>query len=66
MRTIEELLKENVDRTDMTTEEVKAFNYYWFEVYEADGFSKALCSPFDVNYRLYWTRTTLKRNGEKQ
>lgn len=64
MRTVEELLKEKVDRNDMTTEEVKAFNNYWFKVYEAEGFSKVYCSPFDVNYKQYWTSTTIKRNGE--
>ena len=47
MRLVEELLKQNIDREDMTPEELKAFINYWFDKYEQEGFSKVFCSPYN-------------------
>lgn len=46
MRTIEELLAQNVDRYDMSEEEAALFINYWFEEYERTGF----CETFHAIY----------------
>ena len=48
MRTIEELLNENVLREDMTEEEEKIFVNYWFDKYESEGFAKVFYSPYNL------------------
>lgn len=40
MRTLEELLKNNISREKMTEEEEKLFVDYWFDRYEKMGFKK--------------------------
>lgn len=47
MRTIEELLKDNIQREEMTEDEHVTFVDYWFDKYEKEGFSKVFCSPYD-------------------
>lgn len=46
MRTIEELLAQNVDRYDMSEEETALFINYWFDEYERTGF----CETFHAIY----------------
>lgn len=48
MRSIEELLKNNIDRSDMTEEEEYAFVEYWFKKYAEGGFCETFQSPFDI------------------
>lgn len=48
MRSIEELLKNNIDRSDMTEEEEYAFVEYWFKKYAEAGFCETFQSPFDI------------------
>ena len=38
MRTVEELIAQNVPRDHMTLQEGRAFVDYWFDKYEAAGF----------------------------
>ena len=45
MRTIEELLR--IERNELEPEEEKLVVDYWFNKYEAEGFAKVFCSPFD-------------------
>lgn len=45
MRTIEELL--SIERNELESEEEKLVVDYWFNKYEAEGFAKVFCSPFD-------------------
>lgn len=60
MRTIEELLNENVLREDMTEEEEKIFVNYWFNKYESEGFAKVFCSPYE-----FTDKEPTKYNGKK-
>lgn len=60
MRTIGELLKENILREDMTKEEEKLFINYWFDKYESEGFSKVFCSPYE-----FTDKEPTKYNGKK-
>lgn len=60
MRTIEELLKENILREDMTIEEEKLFVNYWFNKYESEGFAKVFCSPYE-----FTDEDPTKYNGKK-
>ena len=60
MRTIEELLNENVLREDMTEEEEKIFVNYWFNKYESEGFAKVFCSPYE-----FTDEEPTKYNGKK-
>lgn len=48
MRNIDELLKNNIAREDMTEEEEYEFVKYWFEKYTKAGFCKTFHSPFDL------------------
>lgn len=49
MRTVQELIDENVCREEMTTEEHIAFVNYWFEQYEKGGFCESFATPFDLH-----------------
>lgn len=49
MRTINELFNSDIFREEMTHEEEIAFVDYWFDKYEAEGFSKVFCSPYDID-----------------
>ena len=60
MRTIEELLKNNINRDDMTKEEEKLFVDYWFNKYESEGFVKVFCSPY-----TFTDEEPTKYNGKK-
>lgn len=60
MRTIEELLKLNINRDDMTKEEEKLFVDYWFNRYESEGFAKVFCSPYE-----FTDKEPTKYNGKK-
>ena len=46
MRTIKELLAQNVERYDMSEEEMALFINYWFDEYERTGF----CETFHAFY----------------
>lgn len=50
MRTIEELIEENIYREEMTQEEHQAFVEYWFDKYEKFGFCDTFESPYDLSY----------------
>lgn len=49
MRTVEELLKNNVYREEMSFGEHLAFVNYWFDKYENEGFCDTFESPFDLS-----------------
>lgn len=48
MRTVQELIDENIYREEMTTEEHIAFVDYWFDQYEKGGFCETFETPFDL------------------
>ena len=50
MRTIEQLINENIDRRDMTKEEEKIFLEYWYKKYEETGF----CETFYTTYEDFF------------
>lgn len=40
MRTVEELIRDKIERMDMTEQEERAFVEYWFKEYEKTGFNE--------------------------
>ena len=52
MRTVEQLIAENICRTEMTYEEEVVFVNYWYDKYEEEGFCKTFLSPY-MQYKKY-------------
>mgnify|MGYP003538590836 CR=1 FL=1 len=52
MRTVEQLIAENISRTEMTYEEEVAFVNYWYDKYEKEGFCNTFLSPY-MQYKRY-------------
>lgn len=48
MRTLEELLENNIQRIDMTHEEELLFVDYCYDFYEKGGFKDTFTSPFEL------------------
>lgn len=57
MRTIKELIENDISRDEMTIEEENVFLEYWYNKYEETGF----CETFDTSY----TDFCEKQKGQK-
>ncbi len=63
MRTVQELIAQQIDHDDMTQEEGLAFTNYWFDKYEAEGFAQVFCTPYESYEHMQDQKYTVLRRS---